>query len=34
MYSVVTLDTNPIHMGEAVTWRSRLGGRVAHLPQA
>jgi 3-hydroxybutyryl-CoA dehydratase len=30
MYSFVSLDTNPIHLDEAVARQSRFGGRVAH----
>ena len=30
MYSLVSLDTNPIHMDEAAARQSRFGGRVAH----
>ena len=30
MYSIVSLDTNPIHLDEAAARRSRFGGRVAH----
>jgi 3-hydroxybutyryl-CoA dehydratase len=30
MYSAVCLDTNPIHMDDAVARQSRFGGRVAH----
>jgi 3-hydroxybutyryl-CoA dehydratase len=30
MYSVVSLDTNPIHLDEEVARRSRFGGRIAH----
>ncbi|WP_428488029.1 MaoC family dehydratase [Rhodopila sp.] len=30
MYSMVTLDTNPIHLDEAVARQSRFGGRIAH----
>ena len=30
MYSAVSLDTNPIHLDEAVARQSRFGGRIAH----
>jgi 3-hydroxybutyryl-CoA dehydratase len=30
MYSLVCLDTNPIHMNDEAGRRSRFGGRVAH----
>jgi 3-hydroxybutyryl-CoA dehydratase len=30
MYSTVSLDTNPLHLDEAVARQSRFGGRVAH----
>ena len=30
MYSLVSLDTNPIHMDETAARQSRFGGRVAH----
>jgi 3-hydroxybutyryl-CoA dehydratase len=30
MYSVVSLDTNPIHLDEEAARQSRFGGRVAH----
>ncbi|HEY0182080.1 MAG TPA: MaoC family dehydratase [Rhodopila sp.] len=30
MYSMVSLDTNPIHLDEEVARHSRFGGRVAH----
>jgi 3-hydroxybutyryl-CoA dehydratase len=30
MYSLISLDTNPIHLDDEVARRSRFGGRVAH----
>ena len=30
MYSVVSLDTNPIHLDEEAARNSRFGGRIAH----
>jgi 3-hydroxybutyryl-CoA dehydratase len=30
MYAAVSLDTNPIHLNEAIARQSRYGGRIAH----
>jgi 3-hydroxybutyryl-CoA dehydratase len=30
MYSMVSLDTNPIHLDEEAARKSRFGGRIAH----
>ena len=30
MYSVVSLDTNPLHLDEEIASQSRFGGRIAH----